>query len=251
MKSGAPAESLLLASAGNTRLALAHWDGAAFGWRGHVGNDALGDWRETPSLSPAPEAVLWAGVRPASEAAIRALAERLGAPAVAVDREALALGNATRQPERVGIDRLLVARAALARARREWLVIDAGTAITCDRVSADGSFLGGAIAPGLTTAAQALGARGALLPEVRPAAQPRAIGRDTDEAIGAGLYWGFRGLVAELVRQQRAEGGGSPAALVTGGDGALLLPAISGGQLAPDLLLEGMLAAWRDQRGAA
>src|SRR5205807_1116 len=104
-------------------------------------------------------------------------------------------------PERVGIDRLLNAVAAKDRIKRSvpLLLIDAGTAITVDRVNADGVFEGGAILPGLRLMAQALHDHTALLPRVVIADVPTVPGRDTESAIQAGVYWAAAGGIKALV----------------------------------------------------
>ncbi len=153
------------------------------------------------------------------------------------------------QPERVGIDRLLNAVAAnrLRRPDRPAVVVDAGTAITVDWISADGAFCGGAILPGLQMAAKALHQFTDLLPEVSFAEgsePPPALGTYTEAAIRSGLFWGTVGAIGELIHQlaQQAAGGpehraarvswqsvpdrlpgaGSPQVFLTGGDGSLL-----------------------------
>ena len=102
------------------------------------------------------------------------------------------------EPERVGIDRLVNAVAAnhLRAAGRGAIVIDLGSAITIDAVSADGVFLGGAILPGIGMSARALHEFTDLLPlsemtELRDA--PEALGKNTTAALRSGLFWGAVG----------------------------------------------------------
>lgn len=244
--SSLPTSPVLLASAGNTRLALAAWDGTRVCWQLRLAHGAA-----LPALPAAPSfrAVVCASVRPASTEILEQLAVTHGIPRVMLEQHDLALEVATLHPQRVGIDRLLVARAALMLERRDWVVVDAGTAITVDAVTATGRFLGGAIAPGLAVAAQALVERTALLPPVKPSMATRAIGNDTEAAMAAGLYWGFRGLVAELARQVALELATPSRCVITGGDGALLAAALPAAIHEPDLLFLGMLGAWGDRGG--
>lgn len=129
--------------------------------------------------------------------------------------------NRTDQPERVGIDRLAAAVAACAirRASTPAIVIDFGTAITVDLVSAGGAFEGGAILPGVGTSAHALHARTDALPAVRPELEgksPPAVGTNTTAAIQSGLYWGAVGAVRELIARQRDGLVTPPQVFVTG-----------------------------------
>lgn len=133
----------------------------------------------------------------------------------------LAIENRTKQPDRVGIDRLAAALAANA-IRREAtpaIVIDFGTAITVDLVSSDGAFEGGAILPGIGTSAHALDANTDALPAVHvelSGKSPPPVGKDTSAAIYAGVYWGAIGAVRELIARQRDGLVAPPQVLVTG-----------------------------------
>ncbi|MCO6044984.1 type III pantothenate kinase [Aeoliella sp. ICT_H6.2] len=132
-----------------------------------------------------------------------------------------ALENRTQQPERVGIDRLAAALAAgaIRRADTPAIVIDFGTAITVDLLSAEGAFQGGAILPGVGTSAEALHARTDALPAVyvpMEGKSPPAVGTDTASAIHAGLYWGAVGAVRELIARQRDSLVAPPQVFVTG-----------------------------------
>jgi type III pantothenate kinase len=129
--------------------------------------------------------------------------------------------NRTDEPERVGIDRLAtgVAANAIRRENTPAIVIDFGTAITVDLVSADGAFEGGAILPGVSTAADALHAKTDALPAVRPQLEgksPPAVGTNTTAAIQSGLYWGAVGAVRELIARQRDGLVTPPQVFVTG-----------------------------------
>jgi type III pantothenate kinase len=223
---------------------------------------------------PAPERVAVSSVAGEEDAA--ALVEAI-ATAPAADRPArvevllapdAGLENRCRVPARVGRDRLYAARAALALVGRPAVVIDCGTALTVDAVApldagpgaaADasshgaggGAFLGGAIAPGPALLARALGEGAAQLFAVAPDASAPALGRDTREALAAGVVHGLRGAAARLAREVAREAGfGAHALVVTGGGAGLLLgPAERGdAELAdalvvPDLVHHGLLLA--------
>jgi type III pantothenate kinase len=130
------------------------------------------------------------------------------------------------EPGRVGIDRLLGAVAAnhLRSAGRRALVIDVGSAITVDLVSAAGEFLGGAILPGIAMAARAMHQFTDRLPSIAMqelAEPPPALGVGTVEAMRSGLYWGSVGAMKELIFQLTAhhssDAGDTPEIFVTGG----------------------------------
>ena len=87
---------------------------------------------------------------------------------------------------------------------RPAVVIDVGTAITVDLVSAEGAFLGGAILPGIAMSARALHEFTDLLPLVdmsELAAPPPALGDSTEAAMRSGLFWGAVGAVRQLIEQ--------------------------------------------------
>jgi len=131
---------------------------------------------------------------------------------------------ACRAPECVGRDRLFAARGALEICGENAIVVDAGTALTVDAVRADGTFLGGAIAPGPNLLAEALARGTARLPRIVPRTDAVALGRSTEEALQSGVVLGFRGAARELVREVAAESGCAPAvAVVTGGARRFLL----------------------------
>ena len=120
-------------------------------------------------------------------------------------------------PREVGADRLVNAVAAYDRVRDTCLVVDFGTAITYDAVSAAGEYLGGIITPGAEISIDALYERAAKLPKVE-LAEPRAlIGKSTVDAIRSGIVYGFAGQVEGIVRRLRAELGPSTFVIATGG----------------------------------
>jgi len=152
------------------------------------------------------------------------------------------------KPERVGVDRLLAALAAFRRAEGACIVVDAGTAVTVDAVSADGAFQGGAIFPGLEMIARALAEGTAILPRVDLPSEAPLVGKNTREAISAGLVHGVTGAVAALVEGARKTVGREAAVLLTGGDAALLAPHLPAvlREVVPNLVLEGLVIAYRE-----
>jgi type III pantothenate kinase len=184
------------------------------------------------------------------EGLLGVLERRLGARLCG--RPDVGLEIACREPERVGRDRLFAARGAFELARASCLVLDAGTALTVDalRVGEDARpvFLGGAIAPGPRLLARALAAGTARLPEVDPGPRVHALGRDTREALEAGVAVGFAGAARELAARIAAEAGlaGAPLFLTGGARAFLEQPGLFGSaapRIEPELVHLGLLYA--------
>jgi type III pantothenate kinase len=129
-------------------------------------------------------------------------------------------------PREVGADRIVNGVAAWHRHGGPVIVVDFGTATTVDCVSADCAYVGGAIAPGLRIAEEALFSRTAKLPRVEVARPPQAIGTNTVAAIQSGLFWGYVGLVASIVERCRAELGATRV-VATGGLSRLIAPEVA------------------------
>ncbi len=188
-----------------------------------------------------------ASVVPALTVEYAAMArEHLDSPALVVG-PGVDTGVAVRvdHPEEVGPDRIANAAAAFARYGGPCVVVDFGTAINFDAVSSVGEFVGGAIAPGLQVATDALGDRAARLARVELRAPQRAIGRNTDTNMQSGAIFGFAGLVDGLVRRFRIELGSAATAVATGGTAALVAPHCETiDHVEPLLTLEGLRLIW-------
>jgi type III pantothenate kinase len=126
-------------------------------------------------------------------------------------------------PGDVGADRIVNAVAAFEQHGGPCIVVDFGTATTVDAISAKGEYLGGAIAPGIGISAEALFQRAAKLPRVDVAKPKAVIGRNTVSSIQAGLFYGYLGLVGEIVRRMKQELGGQAVVVATGGLSHLIL----------------------------
>jgi len=120
-------------------------------------------------------------------------------------------------PRDVGADRIADAAAVKALYSLPACVVDFGTATTFNAVSAEGDHLGGAIAPGIGIAAQALFERAAKLPRVELTRPPSAIGRNTPHAMQSGLLFGYVGLVEGMVARFKTELGPETHVIGTGG----------------------------------
>lgn len=180
--------------------------------------------REAIDSAPAGIPIGIAQVNPAATARVLAVAA-MGRRVLVAPRDfAPTIENACESPHTVGLDRLFNAEAV--DRDGDFVIVDAGTAITVDRVSR-GVFQGGAIAPGIRLCYRALHRDTGGLPEVEPGSDaPPALGRHTIEAIRVGVERGLAGLVdrlatdllAELSEVRRA----TARVVVTGGDASIL-----------------------------
>jgi type III pantothenate kinase len=124
----------------------------------------------------------------------------------------------TDNPREVGADRIANAVAAHSMYEGEAIVIvDFGTAITVDAVSEKGEYLGGAIAPGIDTAATALFSSTAQIKRVELVAPPEVIGKSTVMAVQSGIIYGTASMVDGLVGSVMKELGGDARVVATGG----------------------------------
>ncbi len=148
------------------------------------------------------------------------------------------------KPQKVGADRIADAIAGFFIYGGPLLVIDFGTAITFNLVSKKGEFLGGAIAPGPELAVKALSEKTALLPKVKLELPKSVIGKNTQEAIKAGVALGFIDLVNGLISRFKREHSNLKI-IATGGWGEFFkeqVPAIE--VYDPCLALRGLQIAW-------
>lgn len=152
-------------------------------------------------------------------------------------------------PREVGSDRIVNAAAAYRRYGGPLIIVDFGTATTLCAITADGSYLGGAIAPGLRIAAEALYARTAKLPKIELVRPKSAIGQDTVTSMQAGLIFGYAGLVDELVRRMQQEMGRDCFVLATGGlAGIIASECRSIREVCPSLTLDGLASLYAMNR---
>jgi type III pantothenate kinase len=126
-------------------------------------------------------------------------------------------------PREIGADRLVNAVAAYDRIRGACIVVDFGTAITYDPVSATGEYLGGIIAPGVEISMEALTERAAKLPKIDLGPPRQLIGKTTVDAIRSGVIFGYAGSVDGIVRRLRAEMGEAHT-IATGGLAHAIVP---------------------------
>ncbi|CAN5603027.1 type III pantothenate kinase [soil metagenome] len=127
-------------------------------------------------------------------------------------------------PYEVGADRLVNAVAAFDRYGDACVVVDFGTGINFDAVSAEGEYLGGAIAPGVEISLTALTERGARIPRIDLTDPASAIGKSTRAAIQSGVVYGFAGLIDGIARRIARELGRDVPFIATGGLAKAIAP---------------------------
>ena len=144
-------------------------------------------------------------------------------------------------PRQVGADRIVDAAAANKLYGGPACIVDFSTATTFDAISAEGDYLGGAIAPGIGIAAEALFQSAAKLPKVDLRRPPAAIGRNTVHSIQSGLLFGYVGLVEGMVARFGAELGPKMKVIATGFLAELIAPETKAIEIvAPWLTLDGL-----------
>jgi len=144
-------------------------------------------------------------------------------------------------PHEVGADRIVNGVAAFERFGGPVIVVDFGTATTIDVISADGAYMGGAIAPGVETSAEALFSKAARLSKVDLEAPAVAIGTNTRASVQAGLMLGEAAMVDGLVRRVWGELGTHTEVVATGGLAERMAPICETvGHADVDLTLEGL-----------
>ena len=149
-------------------------------------------------------------------------------------------------PREAGADRIVAAAAAHHLYGGPVIIADLGTATTLDAVSEEGDYLGGAIAPGIATSAEALFMRAAKLPRVELARPKRPIGTDTVSAMQSGIIFGYVGLIEGMVARFKRELGEKTKVVATGGYAEIIARETTViDTVNPDLVLIGLRLIYR------
>ena len=152
-------------------------------------------------------------------------------------------------PQAVGADRIADAVAVTERFGGPACIIDFGTATTFNALTADAEYLGGAIMPGIGTAAEALISHAAKLPAVELKAPPSVIGSNTQHALQAGLIYGYVAMVEGLVSRFREKLGKEMKVIATGGHVSKIADNTTAIDIVdPWLTLDGLRLIWTMNR---
>lgn len=249
---------LLALDVGNTNVTIGAFEGAQLTgrWRLRTIREQTADeWgillRNLFSLSSldlgAVDGVVISSVVPAVDQPLTAMAERYfhREPMFVTYATDLGIRICYDNPREVGADRLVNAVAGFRKYGGPCVVVDLGTTINFDIVSAHGEFLGGVICPGIGMSITGLFAKTARLPMVDFREPEKLIGSNTVGSIQSGLYYGFLGLIDGIVERIAAELGPETKAVATGGQGQLIA---EGSRLVrifdEDLTLKGLRMIW-------
>jgi len=153
-------------------------------------------------------------------------------------------------PRELGADRIVNGVAAYRKYGGPCVVVDLGTAITFDAVSAEGAYLGGVIAPGIGIAIMGLFSKTARLPMVDFREPEKLIGTNTVGNMQSGLYYGTIGMIDGILERIKEELGAETKMVATGGQSPLIVRGSRYLKLADeDLTLEGLRMIWERTRG--
>jgi type III pantothenate kinase len=148
-------------------------------------------------------------------------------------------------PREVGADRIVNGVAAFARYGGPCIVVDLGTAITFDCVSAHAEYLGGMICPGIGISIEALFNRTARLPLVDFREPDKLVGTNTAGSIQSGLYFGMIGMIDGILERLLLDLGAETRTVATGGQAELIAHSSKYVHRSdPDLTLEGLRLIW-------
>ncbi|HEX2193725.1 MAG TPA: type III pantothenate kinase [Candidatus Limnocylindria bacterium] len=264
---------LLAADIGNTNLTLGLFDDGQLrsSWRATTRPAATADEMATQcaallglggfDLPDIQAAAIASVVPPLTSALADALSERAGVEALQIDADALngVLPIEIDRPSEAGADRLCNALAARNEFGGPAIVVDLGTSTNFDLVSAEGAYIGGAIAPGLGLSLEALVGRASKLPRIDLRRPERAIGTNTVAAMQSGTVLGYIGLVSGLLTALRGElverspGSSRVTVVATGGyTSAAWLQEVPGiDAVEPDLTLRGLRYAYEGIRATS
>lgn len=262
---------LLLIDIGNTNVVFGIWDGQRYvrRWRVATDRSRMPDewWVVLHSLASSDginldgiSGAILSSVVPSLTRWVAGMTrDRVGVDPLIVNAGSnLGITVRTDNPAEVGADRLVNAVAAFNAYGGPSIVIDFGTATTFDVISRDAEYIGGAIAPGVRLAHDALIAHAAQLSSVELTFPARAIGTTTVTSMQSGIMLGYASLIDGMIERIEADLGERATVVATGGLGELFVdvcPRIAA--YVPDLTLDGLRIIWErstprlDERGTA
>lgn len=172
------------------------------------------------------------------------------------DREPLVIGenifcdmpNLYENPKEVGADRLVDSYAAYKKYGGPLIIVDFGTATTCEAVSQQGEYLGGIIYPGIKTSMDALYEKAAKLPKVEILKPEFALGKNTVSSMQSGAYYGYLGAIEKMVQNLKASVGENAKVVATGGFARLFAEENLFDHVDQRLPLEGIKMVYEDSK---
>lgn len=253
---------LLAIDAGNTNLTIGVFEGETIQarWRLRTVHEQTADewgikFRELFALSSIDpqsiDGVVVASVVPPLESSLREMSERYfgHTPLYVTAMTPAGISVLVDNPREVGADRIVNAVAAFNRYGGPCIVVDLGTAITFDAVSAEAEYLGGIICPGIGISISGLFSKTARLPMVDFREPDKLIGTNTVASMLSGLYHGAIGMIDGILEKMIAEMGPATRTIATGGQAPLI---IRGSRFLKeadvDLTLHGLRLIWRQCR---
>lgn len=256
---------LLAIDIGNTNLTLGVYDGKQLGWRWRLatvhermpdeyGLQLLGLLQHAGLTPDDLTGICLASVVPPVTAKIREACQKYLGKRILEVNTSVKTGVKVlyEDPNVVGADRIVDAAAVQHLYGGPACIVDFGTATTFDAISADGDYLGGAIAPGIGIAAEALFQKTAKLPRVELSRPPSVIGRNTTHSMQSGLLFGYVSLVEGMVARFRSELGENMKVIGTGGLVEIIAEETDTiGIIAPWLTLDGLRIIWERNKSLA
>jgi type III pantothenate kinase len=247
--------NILAIDIGNTNIHFGLWrDNAwAFSWRARTVSNKMPDEYAVLLRNFLTSAdltyqvitgvIIGSVVPPLTSAFVELVQRYIGIdPMVVTNETRTGVRLAIDQPEQAGADRIVNAAAVVALYGGPAIVIDFGTATTFDVISADGAYCGGAIAPGIMVAHDALVSRTARLHKVDLIPPPNPIGGNTIHAMQSGIFWGYVSLVEGLVARIKKAMSDEPIKVIATGGLAPLFNQHTDviDTIAPELTLDGL-----------
>ena len=253
---------LLAMDAGNTNITIGAFEGRELtqSWRLRTIHEQTADeWgilmRNLFALAALDlskvDGIIIASVVPQLDATLTAMVKRYfhTEPLFVTPETDLGIKVLYENPREVGADRVVNGVAAFHRYGGPCVVVDLGTTINFDVVSAHGEYLGGMICPGIGMSISGLFARTAKLPMVDFREPPGLIGKNTIHSIQSGVYYGFAGLIDGILERAMAELGPDTKTIATGGQARMIVPALKHLKIVDeDLTLSGLQILWERNR---
>ena len=247
-------QPFLALTVGNTRTSIATIEGSEIKElqsfdtvnTSNIVEHSLSVWKNIDGESP--QIIIGSSNETASDTISAALADQTSRQIWQIGEDVpVAIGQHLDPETITGIDRLLNAAAAWDTFNQACIVIDAGTCVTIDFVDGEGTFHGGAIAPGARMQLTAMHAGTSALPEVDfEAPLHEAFGKNTAQAMLQGVFHGIQGMIRQLSEQYALRYGAYPRIIATGGDAETLFKddeLIE--QIVPELQMQGIAASVR------